>query len=295
MVTSSHEALHRIFQQDPTLFARTFKALLGIKFPQPTSVSVLNADLTECEPLERRLDTALLVDTDAGRHVIVIESQTAPDNSRRFSWPYYVAYLNNRHSCPVTLLVVTADAQTASWARQPIQVGLESAPTQITQPLVLGPHNVPPELTVEGAREDLMVAVLSALTHRDSSGIAAILETLAAALAGVDVPTAGFLVEFTEVGLGRSRAAQIWRELMRSKYGFESQLHAEWRQEGIEQGRVEEAAAAVLRVLEARGLAVPADVAQQITGCADRALLEELLARAVTVERAEDLFPVHKS
>jgi hypothetical protein len=69
-------------------------------------------------------------------------------------------------------------------------------------------------------------------------------------------------------------------------YGFQSQLHREWRAEG----RVQEAAAAVLRVLKARGLAVPEEVAKRINDCTDHALLEDLQIRAVTVEDAWDLF-----
>lgn len=73
-------------------------------------------------------------------------------------------------------------------------------------------------------------------------------------------------------------------------YGFESQLHREWREEGLEEGRTQEEAAAVLRVLEARRLAVPEEVARRVRECTDRTVLEDLLTRAVTVERAEDLF-----
>lgn len=75
-----------------------------------------------------------------------------------------------------------------------------------------------------------------------------------------------------------------------TKYGFESELHREWRAEGRELGRLQEAAAAVLRVLDARGLAVPEGLARRVNECTDLTVLEGLLIQAVTVERAEDLF-----
>lgn len=190
VVTSSHEALHRIFQKDPTLFATTFDRALGITLPQADKVSVLNSDLTEIKPIERRIDTALLLDAGAGQHVIAIESQTGPEESKRRSWPYYVAYLNNKHKCPVTLLVITGDSQTERWARQPIKIGLEEAPSQITQPLVAGPDNMPLITDVDQARQDVMLTVLSALTHRHSSRVDEILDALAAALLEMDGPTA---------------------------------------------------------------------------------------------------------
>lgn len=303
MVSAYHEALHRIFQKDPTLFARTFDRTLGVTFPPPREVSVLNADLTEIRPLERRVDTALLVKTGTGKHVIVVEAQSAPEETRRLSWPYYVAYLYNKHGCPVTLLVITGDPRTERWARQPIKVGLKEAPSQITQPLVAGPDNVPVITDVEHARQDVMLAVLSALAHRHSSRVNAILEALAAALDEMDRPTAKYLAEFTEFGLEKSPAGQIWRAMMKTmRFGFESELHREWRaegreegrqegrQEGRELGRLQEAAAAVLRVLDARGLAVPEGLARRVNECTDLEVLEGLLIRAVTVERAEDLF-----
>ncbi|MFD8523474.1 hypothetical protein ACFV2D_26130 [Streptomyces capillispiralis] len=46
MVSSSHEALHRIFQQDPGLFARAARNL-GVAFPPPISSTELSTDLTE--------------------------------------------------------------------------------------------------------------------------------------------------------------------------------------------------------------------------------------------------------
>ncbi len=38
MVSSSHEAMHRIFQEDPGMFARTFRAL-NIPFSDPVAVT----------------------------------------------------------------------------------------------------------------------------------------------------------------------------------------------------------------------------------------------------------------
>ncbi|WP_342791229.1 hypothetical protein [Streptomyces montanus] len=46
MVSSSHEAMHRIFQEDPGAFARTFRAL-DLPFPDPVAVSLMPTDLTE--------------------------------------------------------------------------------------------------------------------------------------------------------------------------------------------------------------------------------------------------------
>jgi hypothetical protein len=80
MVTAEHESLHRIFRKDRELFARTMAKVLGVPVPVPDQVTVLNSDLTETRPVERRLDSVLLaeilVQTGASRYILVIESQT---------------------------------------------------------------------------------------------------------------------------------------------------------------------------------------------------------------------------
>jgi hypothetical protein len=288
VANNPHEALHRVFQEDPTLFARALERALGVDFPPIRAVSVINTDLTEVKPLARWVDTPLLVESDAGdRFMVIIESQTKDDESKRQSWPYYLSYLNNRFDCPALLVVVTADAKTATWARQPIEMRVLGRLSQATYPLVLAPDNIPVIHDAERVSQDVMMAVLSALTHRHEPQVGGILKALAAALDGVELDTAMFLAAFTEVGLGDSPAAQTWRALMTTMaYPYQSRLRQQWRDEG----RTNEAVTAVLRVLGARGLVVPRAVERRIRDLSDIAELEALLTRAVTVEQAKDLF-----
>jgi hypothetical protein len=105
--TSQHEALHRIFLQDEALFARAAAHILGIVVQEPQQVTVLSNDLTTVKPLERRADSVLmaewLIDDPAGRYILIIESQTDPDETRLRRWPYYIAYLHDKYECPVVL------------------------------------------------------------------------------------------------------------------------------------------------------------------------------------------------
>lgn len=62
--------------------------------------------------------------------------------------------------------------------------------------------------------------------------------------------------------------------------------------EGIrDEGRVEGLAYAILAVLEQRGIEVPDEVRERITGCDDPQVMHPWLSRAVTATAAADIFP----
>lgn len=124
MVSSSHEAMHRIFQEDPGIFARTFRTL-GIPFPAPTAVSLLPTDLTEIQPLERRVDSLLRIDTaDGSSYLLAVEAQGKKDPDKPGNWAYYLAHLYAKYRLPPVLLITCQDPGTAHWAGSPIIIGL---------------------------------------------------------------------------------------------------------------------------------------------------------------------------
>jgi hypothetical protein len=90
MVSSPHEVMHRIFQEDPGLFARTARAL-GIPFADPVSSELLPTDVTEVYPLERRVDTVLSLRTAGSEHyILAVEAQGKQDPDKPASWTYYL-------------------------------------------------------------------------------------------------------------------------------------------------------------------------------------------------------------
>jgi len=130
-----HEARHRLFQYEGDFFARAITSILGVPVPEPASVSLLSVDLTEIRPIERRPDTVLLVTSapgnSPGKFIIVVESQTDPEETRRRRWPYYIAFLHDKYECPVLLLVICSKKETAEWAREPIAIGLGCGSTGV--------------------------------------------------------------------------------------------------------------------------------------------------------------------
>ncbi len=241
MVTPQHEAMHRIFQRDKELFARTMRHVFGEDVPVPREVSILDTDMTEARPHIRRGDSVLLaellVEGKEDKYIVIVESQMRPDEEKERRWPYYIAYLHDKYECPVVLLVVCNDAATADWARTPITIGLAGLTCMIVLAWVLGPDNLDPITDPVQAKEDVGLAVLAAITHSRSGLISAILEALAGALDTIDTSTASVLAELAEAGLADTDGLPIWRALMATTtYPYVSHLRSQGREEGRQEG-----------------------------------------------------------
>lgn len=220
MVSSPHEAMHRVFQDHPGLFSRVGPAL-GVDFPAYTSFDVMPTDLTELQPVERRVDTLLRFDTERdGSFLLAVEAQGRKDPAKLASWAYYLGYLNSKHEVPPVLLVVCQDRATARWASQPIRIGPAAWTSFAVFPLVAGPHNLPVITDPAEAAEDLALAVLAAVTHAKEPDVGAILKALSAALRDVPEDVADPLTELTAQGLGKLPAADLWRNLMAVDLSF---------------------------------------------------------------------------
>ncbi|GCB46675.1 hypothetical protein [Streptomyces sp. NL15-2K] len=286
MVNSSHEAMHRIFQEYPGLFAGVSK-VLNLPFIPPESVTVLTTDLTEIQPVERRVDT-LLRFNGAQPLLLAVEAQSAKDPNKSASWAYYLSFLYTKYKIPPLLLVVCQDRATAEWAAQPVPIGPRWWASLTLRPLVAGPHNMPVIEDPEEARADLALATLSAITHAKDAAVDGILKALSTALRDVPEAVADPIIEFTAQGLGvNRRAGELWRNLVAVDLSFyKSYISEEIRDEGRAQGRAED----ILLVLGARGLDVPDEIRDRITGCDDPDLLRRWLTRAVTAPSAEAIF-----
>lgn len=294
MVGSRHEAMHRIFQHDPGVFARAFHEL-KLPFATPERVELLPTDLTEIRPVERRVDTLLRITTEEGPFLLIVEAQTSKDPGKADSWAYYATYLRIIYQLPVYLLVVCRDEAVATWARNPVPNSAPRWPTVTVKPLVLGPGNVPVITDPAEAAADIPLTALSAITHAADPSINAILKALATALRGEDADDLAIFGELTELGLGNTPAADIWRQLMTVDLSFfrsptAERLRAEGRSAGRSEGRSEGIAGSILRVLERRGLQVDEEAQQRIRTCSDVEVLQCWLDRAVVAETADELF-----
>lgn len=140
--------------------------------------------------------------------------------------------------------------------------------------------------------ENLAMATFAALTHSNSSGATAILEALARAVQASDKQSATYYNDLLDVGLGNTLAGAKWRELMTFVTYFPGRgtVRETAYLEGKELGEATGEAKAILRVLEVRGVGIPEDARERVSGCTDLDTLHRWLDRAVRAETVDDLF-----
>ena len=109
---------------------------------------------------------------------IIVEVQLGSDEDKPYTWSAYVANLRARHRCPVCLLVITVDDAVARWAGKPIELG----PGTCCTPWVVGPSNAPAVTELKEARENVELAVLSAIEHRQNTDIPLVARISSAAI-----------------------------------------------------------------------------------------------------------------
>lgn len=265
--------------------------MLRVPFPEPRDFAVLNTDVTEIEPVERRVDTLMRVETDEGAYLLVVEAQGKKDDDKRASWPYYLSYLYAKYRCEPVLVVITQSSATARWAAEPIRRGLPGWASLTVRPLVIGSDSVPVIANEREAERDVPLAVLSAMTHGRGVKAAAILEPLAFALRTVDGESAAVFGQLIESCLGDPEARDLWRELMSEiRYFFNNPVAEKVREEGREEGRAGDRSEITLQILEWRGIPVSSAVRERVLACTDLEQLKIWSQRAIQVARAEDLF-----
>jgi hypothetical protein len=283
MVKLPHEALHHVFRESPNLFAETVRRIFDANFPEIIEAEVIDTDLTEIEPIERRPDTVIKAETSDGPQLLVVEAQNREEKSKIRSWAYYLSFLENKYQVPATLLITTPDIATARWARQPLRLGPPGLPSLELFPFVAGPDNIPFITEPEAAAEDVDFAVFSTLTHRFDPDIEKALKPLAVALDTLDPKQGALWADLMEGGLGKGCAQETWRKIMQT-------MTYEWTSQLAQQSVAEAEGRLILRFLEERGVPVEERHRKAIEQCRDIETLELWVMRAATVESADDLF-----
>ena len=236
------------------------------------------ATLNSLVPTECSADAVVLLGNDEPVFGIILEAQLRDDPQKFFTWPVYAVTARAQHRCPFVVLVVTPSDATARWASQTIELGGGT-----WRGLVVGPEGIPVVTDVELATREPHLAVLSVLAHGRDDDVptaVAIATAATAGAAGLPEPTRVLYFALIESFLGEA-ARKSFAMLPQGQ-----QFFSDAQRQRFAEGK----AAAVLLVLEGRGLSVSPDQREQILRCSDGTTIDGWLRRAATVQTVDQLF-----
>ena len=282
MPSAEHESPVALVKLDPGLVAWLLTNVFDVKVPdyhhartQPTDVRVL-------VPRTYHADGMLLFCDVTDRPVlaVVLEVQRGWDTTKRHTWKLYVAQLEAELDVNAGLLVYCPDPRIARRYRDLFEFdGLSLT----LRPLIFTPDDVPLVLEAELARANPALAVLSAICHGGHAEVEATFPALAEALRSLGPRKAILYYDVVLAGLPEAARAR-WEAFMTTTvgHGYHSELFRELAAQHEELGEARGEAQAILTVLDARGLTVPADVRERILACTDLPQLNIWLRRAGT-------------
>lgn len=282
-----------LVRSDPQVITQLVSSAIAVELPSCDGARLAPCDVTEWGARELRADTVFVLPGDNGTTelAVVVEVQFGRDESKTWSWPAYLVNVRARLKCPTMLVVVSPDRAIAKWCRKPIETG---HPRLVLEPVVVGPDAVPPVVDPAEAARQPSLAVLSCLAYSDTDGVDPVLRATLEALNTIDRDDARRYHDVLRAVLSKSTLVRMEQLMLDDKYTFKSDfalMHiAQGRAEGRAEGLAEGEAKAVLAVLKARGLKVSRTIRQRVLGCRDVEQLKAWVERAVTAERASDVF-----
>jgi hypothetical protein len=283
----THDSLVELFANCPALAAQLVREVLRCEIPAFERAEVRRAELTQLVPTEYRADLVVVCHGQAGPvYAFVVEVQLRPDEAKLYAWPLYAAAARARYRCPASVLVVTADAAAARWAAQPVETGVGCRFVS----LVLGPETIPEVTDADSAREQPELALLSVQAHGQGEHAEPIAHAALAAIVGLPEERGKLYLEIIWHAVGQVLRQKLEATMMEN-YEYQSPWVKKWNrlQAEAEQAKAEGEAHTLVRIIEARGLALTEAQRAQIMACKDIPTLDGWADRVLAVTSVEEL------
>ena len=306
MPSRKHQRLVVLLTEHPQLFVELVRLCSGLDVPG--DLELWPGPETVRFPTTERIDDGSVVvrHRDGGNcEAFVLEVQLREDEEKRRAWPAYVMGTALRLRCPTSLLVVTTSEQVARWAAEPIDVGRGR---MVLEPFVVGPRQIPAELSLEEARERPDRLALSVIMHGDQPGSldlnrtalrvarelvasgdrkSIVLSDLIVDSIGEDVRRMLEVEMQAETGWGKT----LWfSEIGKAVADGWAEGRAAGQAEGKAEGQAEGIASALWMVFRARQLEPTAEQRARIDVCRDLRQLEWWLQKALLAEDMSEIF-----
>ena len=295
MPTLEHNGFVDMFRENPPLAPHFLATLFHEDVPPYATVAVVESSLDQLIPVEFRADLVLELRNESGALVlaIILEVQRDEDPDKKFSWPVYLVAVRAKKRCPACVFVVAPDADVATWAAEPIDLGLGRA---TVAPLVLGPSIVP-EVTEQAlADQETELAILSAVAHGNGPNGLDVVQAALGALGRFDQEHAAVYFQIVYNALRepmqRALEALIMERQTEGKATFPpfaQQLVERGKREGIREGKLEGKREALLRLAARAGITFTEDDRSRIHACMDAATLDRWVDNVLGAKTAADV------
>lgn len=284
-----HQAIIQILRDDPQLVA-TLLGHSGFIPPSGSYPVIADSDLSHRGPdllKELRADNVFLFRGMDETIAVVVEVQTTrPGNRRLLAWPCYVTSARAVHDCKTYMLVIATSQAASSGSETPIDIG---QPGFRFLPFVAGGHrSLPRPGGIAFGPELTMLNILTGrfpLSTHDARMFA---------LASITAASPDRCRQYSSIMLNCApeRIRLALERLMNGPFKptFVDEIFEQGIDQGIEQGRGEEAARALFTVLAARGISVPDQARTTVNACSDLRQLEGWIARAGTASTLDEVF-----
>jgi hypothetical protein len=298
MPSRKHQRLVVLLTEHPLLFVELVRLCSELDVPGDLELSA-GPETARLPTSERIADGTVVVwHRDGVEHeAFVLEVQLQEDEEKRTSWPAYVVGIAARLRCPVALLVVTVSERVARWARKPIDLGHGR---MVLEPLVVGPRQIPAELSLEEARARPDRLALSVITHGQRRGslrlnrtAMTVAQELLASRDRRSIVLADLIVDSIRDDVRKMVQAEMEAQTGWGKTIWFSEIGkavadgwADGRAAGLADGKAE----ALWLVLQSRGLEPTMRQRERVEACRDHRQLERWLRKALRAKSVAEVF-----
>jgi hypothetical protein len=286
-----HEGPLDLVREHPEIAVELVRGWPGVKLPGQPAASLAPTGMSAVVPVQYLADMAVLIsDAATGKPAlaVIIEPQLRDSDTKRYSWPVYLTTARRLNACPAAVLVVLCpDQAEAARCRQTIRTG---HPGFDLTPIVIDSGGPPGADGNDSPCLTVFAASMGGIDLESESGAHRVLD----AIASPSITDADRLrMTAIILNLASDAARQILEAMMTTaeyQKTFIERIHDQGIAEGEAKGETAGKAEAVLKLLDARGLAPTDDQRRQVTASTDAAHLDLWFDRAITASTAAEVF-----
>ena len=285
MPSEWHDTVGELIEERPGLVVEILRDLMGVGLPAGVPARTTSQVFNTRPSQDLVADKVVLVGTaHEVMHAVVVEAQKEPRESKLRQLPRYAMALWLQHECPVDVLLICPDRETAEYYARPIQIPV---PGCAFLPKPLFPDMVPSFRTAADVAGHPALAVLSVAYHGADQAVS---EAFIEGLSLLGRERGGKYYEYGYNMSPRAVCEILEAIVATTHWPVYSPMAKEHFGKGRAEGLLEGARDMVLMVLKARGLEPTESERRKVTDCADLDQLHKWAEAGLKATTTRDVF-----